>query len=1171
MEMELPLAPDSNNVSVTQLMLSRTYIAKLSTFTPFYLSSVSTWSRVYNTALSARFPPTRALSYTRRAGKMALNAASHNIPGEKTGPVSGQPPSLSSDAKDAILGASQQDATGQHAPGKDAGTDMIGEKKVKSEKELEKERKKAEKDKKFREKQAAQQAKQGDQASSAKAKEKKEKKAAETLPPYKEITPRGQKKILQPLDDPHYSSYHPSAVESAWYSWWEESGLFKPEFTPDGKVLPKGSFTICIPPPNVTGALHCGHALATSLQDVLIRWHRMRGFTTLYVPGCDHAGISTQSVVEKKLYREKGQTRHDLGRENFLQLTQKWKDEYHDRIMGALRRLGGSMDWSREAFTMSPELSVAVAELFVRLHDDGLIYRSNRLVNWCTALNTALSNIEVQQKEINGRTKIAVPGYERMIDFGVLTHFKYPIEGSEEQIEVATTRPETMLGDSGIAVHPDDERYKHLVGKTARHPFIEGRKLPIVADTYVDPEFGTGAVKMTPAHDPNDFELGKRHNLEFITILTDDGRLNANAGPMFKGQKRFEARYTVKAELEKLGLFVKEVDNPMKIPLCEKSKDVIEPLIKPQWWVEMKPLAEPGLDAIKDGRLRILPPMQERSYERWLTGINDWCISRQLWWGHRCPAYLVVFEGESPEDVADRWVVGRNLEEAQQRAEKKFPNKRFTLEQDPDVLDTWFSSGLWPMSTLGWPNEQAPDFQKLFPTQVLETGWDIIFHWVARMVMISLYLCGKVPFREVYCHSLIRDSEGRKMSKSLGNVVDPIDIMEGIELQSLHDKLLTGNLDPKELKTATKYQKTAFPQGIPECGTDALRFSLIQYTTGGGDIAFDVKVIHGYRRFANKIWQATKYVLGNLDKQGLKPTLKKPSKSGHESLAERWILSKLTTAARDINAALDAREFSKSTQYVYTYWYNELCDVYIENSKAIIAEGSDQERQSAVETLYTALEGGLCLIHPFMPFISEELWQRLPRRPEDETPSILKAAYPEFDKTMYDPESEAAYELLLGCSKGVRSLMSQYGIKEDGKAFVRITNEKDYQTATSELQSIRALSGKGVSSISVLSESDSPPTGCAVFVVSANAAVFVEVRGRVDIGAEIEKAKTQLQRAVEAAEKQRKVLHAPDFEEKVSEAVRSTEKSKLQDILAEQRNYEQSIEQFEKLKLEESK
>jgi valyl-tRNA synthetase len=737
-------------------------------------------------------------------------------------------------------------------------------------------------------------------------------------------------------------------------------------------------------------------------------------------------------VVEKTLYRREGKTRHDLGREKFVETVWNWKGVYHEKINDVLRKMGCSFDWDREAFTMDENLSAAVSETFIKLHKEGIIYRANRLVNWCTQLNTALSNLEVDNKELTGRTLLDVPGYDKKVEFGVIVHFKYKIEGSEETIEVATTRIETMLGDTGIAVHPDDERYKHLVGKNAVHPFIPGRKLPIFADTYVDKEFGTGAVKITPAHDPNDFNMGKAHNLEFINILNDNGTMNENAGP-YAGQKRFDVRYTIQDDLKKLGLYVDKKDNPMKVPLCEKSKDVIEPLMKPQWWMKMQGLADEAIRVVQEGQIKILPESAEKMYYRWLEDCQDWCLSRQLWWGHRIPMYFAEIEGDVNDDTDNsRWFSGQNEADARAKAEAALPGKKITLRRDEDVLDTWFSSGLWPFSTLGWPNTGAEDFQKLYPTSVLETGWDIMFFWVARMVMLGVKLTGKVPFTEVYCHSMIRDSEGRKMSKSLGNVIDPNDVIKGIDLESLHAKLLTGNLNPNEVEKSKKYQKTAFADGIPQCGTDALRFGLVSYTTQGGtDINMDIKVIHGYRKFCNKIYQATKYVLGRLPADFV--PRKTAAKTGKESLAEKWILHKMNTAARDINKALEEREFQRSTNIVYQYWYTNLCDVFIENSKAILQDGTEDEKRSALDTLYTALEGALTMIHPYMPFLTEELWQRLPRRPEDATPSIVKAKYPTYVEELDDPAAEFAYELVTDVARGVRSLMSEYALKDEAE------------------------------------------------------------------------------------------------------------------------------------------
>ena len=918
------------------------------------------------------------------------------------------------------------------------------------------------------------------------------------------------------------SAYIPTVVESGWYAWWEKQGFFRPEFGSNGTVKDAGYFFIPETPPNVTGNLHIGHAMSNALQDVLVRWNRMRGLTTLWLPGCDHAGISTQSIVEKMLWNRNRQTRHQLGRKKMVETIWDWKEDYHQRMNNAKKRMGGSLEWSREAFTMNPTFSAAVTETFCALHEQGLIYRSNRLVNWCTQLSTSLSNLEVDNKELEGRTMLDVPGYEKKIEFGVLTHFQYEIEGSDEKIEVATTRPETMLGDTGIVVHPEDERYKHLVGKYAKHPFVD-RRLRIIADEYAKMDFGSGAVKMTPAHDPNDFKIGQKHKLDFINILTDTGIMNHNTG-QFEGQKRFDARYTVIEALKSHKLFVKQEPNVMTVPLCNKTKDVIEPIMKLQWWMKMKPMAKPAIQAVKNKEIIIKPEKAEADYLRWLERIDDWCLSRQLWWGHQVPVYFVSIDGQ-PEDDADgeRWVTGRTEEEAMQKAMSKFAGKQFKLRRDEDVLDTWFSSGLWPFATLGWPDIASGDYQKFYPNSICEMGWDILFFWVARMIMFGIRMTGQVPFREVYCYSLIRDAEGRKMSKSLGNVIDPLDVMGGISLEKLQEKLKHGNLDPKEITTAMKSQKTSFPKGIPECGADALRFSLINYTTGGlsilssvcknlacltflgGDINFDIQQMFGYRRFCNKIYQATKYVLGNLNKD-FKPR-ERPIKAGSESLAELWILHKFTIAASKINTALTEREFAQSTKIAYEYWYDHLCDIYIENSKSIIQTGTPSEQDSAKQTLYTALEGGLTMIHPFMPFISEELWQRLPRRPGDTTPSIVLASYPQYNKSLDDPHSEKAYELILAVSKAIRSLAAQYSIIDSATIYIQPSDPDSSSTCTAQLASIKSLGGKAMlhGSLTILPTEDPKPSGCVVQAVGASAAVYLLVKGMIDIDAEIKK------------------------------------------------------------------
>ncbi|CAK7245457.1 MAG: valine--tRNA ligase [Sporothrix thermara] len=1067
--------------------------------------------------------------------------------------------------------------------------------KVKTDKEIERDRKKAEKLAKFQQKQAAQKAAAAaaagsaantDPAAAAAASEKKAKakaaKAAaaaaeEPLAPYVNDTPAGEKKRLRSLDDPYYKSYNPVAVESAWYDYWEKAGFFQPQMGADGNEKPAGRFVISHPPPNVTGSLHMGHALGDSLQDIMIRYNRMKGKTTLWLPGCDHAGIATQSVVETMLYRREGKTRHDLGREEFIKTVWDWKTEYHANINNALRKMGGSFDWTREAFTMDENLSAAVQETFVRLHEEGTIFRANRLVNWDSKLNTALSNLEVNNKDLAGRTLLDVPGYAKKVEFGVIVHFKYQIEGSDETIEVATTRLETMLGDTGIAVHPQDERYKHLVGKRAVHPFIKDRVMTIVADDYVDREFGTGAVKITPAHDPNDFAIGERHKLEFINILTDDGLINENGGP-YAGQKRFDVRYAVAEDLKKLGLYVDKKDNPMVVPLSERSKDIVEPRLKPQWWMRMGEMAQMAVQALDDKQFKIKPESADRSFRHWMSNVNDWCISRQLWWGHQCPVYLAHFAGEEDSDAGDnsRWFAAKSEAEALAKATKAFPGKTVrALVRDDDVLDTWFSSGLWPFSTLGWP-KSTPDLEKLFPTSVLETGWDILFFWIARMVMLSLKLTGKVPFYEVYCHPLVRDSDGRKMSKSLGNVINPLDVISGISLEDLHATLLKGNLDPLEVTKATKYQKTAFPQGIPECGADGLRMCLANYVTGGGDINFDIKVMHAYRRFCNKIWNASKFVLGNLAAHSTGDAAFTPRATrtlgGSESLAELWILAKMNKAAKEIGQGIDEREFKPASNALYNFWYSELCDVFIENSKAIISDGTPAQRESALQTLYSALEAALLLSHPFLPFITEELWQRLPRRPQDDTPSIVVAAYPEYDAQFDNPDAETAYQLVLDASRGMRSLLVEYPLPKDAtvQVFVQTTNDQAHATATSEVPAIRSLLGKAgaAAEITVLAPGAPRPVGCVAVQVSGTASVYLHVKGHVDLDAEIKKAQTKLAKASGNAAKTRKLVGDANYKEKVAAATQEADLQKLAEQESEVQQLEQTVAQFEALKLE---
>ncbi|GEQ70170.1 hypothetical protein JCM33374_g3846 [Metschnikowia sp. JCM 33374] len=1041
-----------------------------------------------------------------------------------------------------------------------AGAPPAGEeKREKTAKEIEKEKKKAEKMAKFLAKKQKQEADAKSKAPSEK-KPKKEKKVAEPVPEWIDKTQPGQKKDMASLDDPAFKAYNPKNVESSWYAWWESQKFFEPKLD-NGAIQKPGAFTIAAPPPNVTGALHIGHALTFAIQDSLIRYNRMKGKTTLYLPGFDHAGISTQSVVEKQVWKTEKKTRHDYGREKFVEKVWEWKEEYHSRIKDQVKRLGASFDWSREAFTLNPDLSAAVVEAFVRLHEDGTIYRASRLVNWSTKLNTAISNLEVDNKNVAGRTLLSVPDYDEKIEFGVLTSYSYKVVGSDEKITVATTRPETLFGDTGVAVHPEDPRYKHLHGKHVQHPFLD-RQIPIVTDAEaVDMTFGTGAVKITPAHDQNDYNTGKRHNLEFINILTDDGLLNENSGPEWQGVKRFTARAKVIEKLKELDLYVDQKDNEMTIPTCSRSGDVIEPLLKPQWWVRQDEMAKEAIKAVKSGEITISPKTSEKEYFHWLENIQDWCISRQLWWGHRCPVYFVVVEGEEGDRLDNNyWVAGRTYEEALEKANKRFPDTKFSLEQDEDVLDTWFSSGLWPISTLGWPNN-TEDMKLFAPLSMLETGWDILFFWVSRMILLTLKLTGKVPFKEVFCHSLVRDAQGRKMSKSLGNVVDPLDVISGISLEALHDKLKIGNLDPKEIEKAAAGQKQSYPSGIPECGTDALRFALCAYTTGGRDINLDILRVEGYRKFCNKIYQATKFVLGRLGDDYVPPA--SSAKSGKESLVEKWILHKLTDAAKSVNLHLDNREFSEATSAVYNFWY-DLCDVYIENSKALIQEGTAEQKKSAQDTLYTCIDGALKLIHPFMPYVTEEMWQRLPRRAGDKAPSITVAEYPVYEKEFDDVSSLEAYELVLNITKGARSLLSQYNILKNGQVYVESSDATVREICKDQKDSIVSLI-KGVEKIDVLEAGAEVPSGCALNGVSATTNVHVLVKGQIDIDAEISKVSKKLNNLQELQSKLKDSMSK--FTDKTKEEAKEAAYKRAENFKAEAEGYEQTIAILEKLKL----
>ena len=989
---------------------------------------------------------------------------------------------------------------------------------------------------------------QGDQG-------KKTKKKAASGPAEEDIkalesalaTKSGEKKDL--VNTPMAKSYNPVAVEAGWYDWWEKEGMFTPKM---GSNKPK--FVIVIPPPNVTGALHIGHALTNAIQDTIVRWRRMGGYEALWVPGTDHAGIATQTVVEKKLQREEGITRHDLGREKFLERVFEWKEVYGGKITNQLRRIGSSMDWTREAFTMDEKLSKAVKEAFVRMFNEGLIYRDNRLVNWSCQLKTAISDIEVDHIDLEGPTMLSVPGHLKKVEFGVITSFAYPFEDGSGEVVVATTRIETMLGDTAVAVHPEDERYKSFHGKFVVHPF-NGRRIPIITDAeLVDMEFGTGCVKITPAHDPNDFTTGKRHNLEFINVFTEDGLVNEQGGEQFTGMKRFECRVAITEALEKLGLYRGKASNPMRLGLCSRSKDVIEPMLKPQWWVNCQDMAKEACDAARDGRLEILPQFMEPTWFRWLENIRDWCISRQLWWGHRIPAFYVRFTGEGDDESGmpggssekmDRWVIGRDADEARVAAEAKFPGREFVLEQDEDVLDTWFSSGLFPFSVFGWPDE-TPDLAEFYPTSLLETGHDILFFWVARMVMMGMKLTGKVPFKQVYLHAMVRDAHGRKMSKSLGNVIDPLHVIEGIDLTKLHETLIGGNLEEKEIKKAQQAQKTDFPEGIPECGTDAMRFALVAYTAQGRDINLDVLRVVAYRHWCNKLWNATKFAMMNLGDDYVPPS-DINSSFDLQSIphASKWILSRLNNVCETTNIAMEAYDFCTATTAVYAFWQYDLCDNFIEIIKPVMSGDDEVAKKQTKDALWICLDAGLRLLHPFMPFVTEELWQRLPRQATADTPcSIMLAPYPIAVDSWKNELVEMQMQVNIDVVKALRSMKANYNVsKMKPEAFY--SSKSDESSAAMSVDKAGLMVLAGLSDIKQLADGESAPAGCAVSIVSETLTVYILLKGVVDAATEIEKLDKKLEQIEKQYETLKSKIEDAGYEAKVPEKVRILDAEKL--------------------------
>ena len=926
-------------------------------------------------------------------------------------------------------------------------------------------------------------------------------------------------------------TFNPSDIETKWYQSWETNGHFKPSGQGD-------SYSIMIPPPNVTGSLHMGHAFQDTIMDTLIRYHRMKGHNTLWQVGTDHAGIATQMVVERQLQAQ-NQTRHDLGREKFLKKVWEWKAESGGTITKQLRRMGASVDWSRERFTMDDGLSNAVKEVFVRLYEEGLIYRGKRLVNWDPKLHTAISDLEVENQD----------------EKGSLWHFRYPLANGEQTAEgkdyivVATTRPETMLGDTAVAVNPKDERYVALIGKTVMLPLVN-REIPIVADDYVDMEFGTGCVKITPAHDFNDYEVGKRHNLPLVNILTIDaaireeaevfnidGSVNMAVDPTlpdnYRGDDRFDARKKIIAEFDSLGLLEKIDDHALKVPRGDRSGVVVEPFLTDQWYVRVAPLAEPAIKAVENGDIQFVPKQWENTYFAWMRDLQDWCISRQLWWGHRIPAWY---------DNEGKVYVGRNEEEV--REKYKLDNS-IALHQDEDVLDTWFSSALWTFSTLGWPDD-TPELKTFHPSDVLVTGFDIIFFWVARMIMMTLKFRDEVPFKKVYVHGLVRDAEGQKMSKSKGNVLDPLDIIDGIELEELVQKRTGGMMQPKLAAKIEKQTRKHYPDGIASYGTDALRFTFLSMAATGRDIKFDTGRLEGYRNFCNKVWNAARYVLMNTEGQDNGLT----NSDVELSLADRWIISRLQQTEAQVAKAIDEYRFDHASQALYEFVWNEYCDWYLELSKPILNadDASDAAKRGTRRTLLRVLETILRMAHPMMPYITEEIWQTVAPMVRDDIKdgaTIMREAYPQSEGDKIDEQAVNDIEWLKGVIVGVRNIRGEMNISPAKQVPVLLNNggDEDKRRYEQNAQFLKSLAK--LESITWLNAGDDVPMSATQLV--GNMEVLVPMAGLIDVEAELARLNKEIDKLTNEVTRVEKKLSNPNFVDKAPAEVVEKEKAKMEE------------------------
>jgi len=917
-------------------------------------------------------------------------------------------------------------------------------------------------------------------------------------------------------------NFSPADIEGRWYDKWESAGYFAPSGHGPAYCIP-------IPPPNVTGTLHMGHGFQQAIMDALIRYHRMRGHNTLWQVGTDHAGIATQMVVERQLEAE-GSSREALGREAFVKRVWDWKEQSGGAITQQLRRLGTSPDWQRERFTMDPGLSDAVQRVFIALFEKGLIYRGHRLVNWDPKFHTAISDLEVVQEE----------------EQGSLWHLRYPLSDGEGHLVVATTRPETMLGDTAVAVHPSDPRYQHLVGKTIDLPLTD-RQIPIIADDYVDPEFGSGCVKITPAHDFNDYAMGERHNLPKINILTASAALNDAVPERFRGLDRFVARDKVITELEALNLLDKIEPHALKVPRGDRSGAVIEPWLTPQWYVDAKKLAEPAIKAVEQGDIRFVPKQWENTYFAWMRDIQDWCISRQLWWGHRIPAWY---------DTDDNVYVGQS--EAEIRRAYELP-ETLALTQDEDVLDTWFSSALWTFSTLGWPEENA-DLRSFHPASVLVTGFDIIFFWVARMIMMSLEFMGEVPFHTVYVHGLVRDGEGQKMSKSKGNVLDPIDLIDGIELEALIAKRTANLMQPQLAERIEKATRKQFPDGIPGYGTDALRYTFYSLASTGRDIKFDIGRMEGYRNFCNKIWNAARYVLSHTEGHDLLKA------RGTPSLADRWIRSRLQSTLLAVDDAVAAYRFDLAAQSLYDFVWNEFCDWYLELSKPVLWDeaGHPQALLGTRQTLAEVLEQALRMLHPFMPFVTEEIWQSVSPLTGATGDSIMLAPWPTPEPEHTDRDAEDEIEWMKGIIVAIRTIRSEANIPPATTLEVTVANTSELDR--DRLQRNGTFLQRLSKSASIIPIDNHDAETASLMALFGELEVRVPMAGLVDVTAEL----TRLDKEIAKAEAEKARLNGKltnaKFIERAPADIVAAERQKLTQVDAALKVLQQQRRQIEELR-----